>query len=74
MSLTVVNPPKALIALVAMCLITLLMILESIPGEAGSGMLGAIVGYSIGNGVAASSNHKVIPIIGDREDYEQDSR
>lgn len=62
--LVVTNPPKALIALVAMLLITVLMITDSIGSEAGTGMLGSIVGYAIGNGIAARSNKPVEPIIG----------
>lgn len=58
------NPPKALIALVAMIVITVLMVTDSIAGEAGTGMLGSIVGYAIGNGIAAKGGQTVEPIIG----------
>ena len=58
------NPPKALIAMVAMVVIAVLMISDSIASEAGTGMLGSIVGYAIGNGVAAKTGKDVQPIIG----------
>jgi len=58
------NPPKALIAMVAMIVIAVLMIADSIANEAGTGMLGTIVGYAVGNGVAARAGKDVQPIIG----------
>jgi len=58
-----VNPPKALIALVAMICLTVLMAINAIPDEAGVGLLGSIVGYSIGNGVQARKGADVEPII-----------
>lgn len=66
--LAVTNPPKALIALVAMVVITILMVTDSISAEAGTGMLGSIVGYAIGNGIAAATHTKVTPIIGEKRD------
>lgn len=70
MSVAVVNPPKALIALIGMITIAALLVLNSIPVEAGTGMLGAIIGYSIGNGIAAATHHKVQPIFGDPKDFD----
>ena len=64
--LAVTNPPKALIALVAMVVITILMMTDSIGSDAGTGMLGSIVGYAIGNGIAAKQQSKVEPIIGEK--------
>jgi len=58
------NPPKALIAMVAMIVIAILMIADSIASEAGTGMLGTIVGYAVGNGIAAKTGKTVEPIIG----------
>jgi len=58
------NPPKALIAMVAMIVIAVLMVADSIANEAGTGMLGTIVGYAVGNGIAAKGNKDVEPIIG----------
>ena len=60
------NPPKALIAMVAMIVIAVLMIADSIANEAGTGMLGTIVGYAVGNGIAAKSGKQVEPIIGNK--------
>lgn len=65
--IVVANPSKALIALVGMVCITVLMAVQRIPTEAGTGMLGAIIGYAIGNGIAATSRQPVQPIIGRRE-------
>lgn len=64
--LAVTNPPKALIAMIAMIVITVLMITDSIASEAGTGMLGSIVGYAIGNGIAAKQHQRVEPIIGEK--------
>lgn len=61
------NPPKAFIAMVAMIVIAVLMISDSIASEAGTGMLGSIVGYAIGNGVAAKTGKPVQPIIGRKQ-------
>lgn len=58
-----VNPPKALIALASLFVIAGLMIVDAISTDAGTGLLGLIVGYSTGNGLAARSNKPVEPII-----------
>jgi hypothetical protein len=65
--LAITNPPKAFVASLAMVCITALMMAERISPEAATGMLGAIVGYAIGNGIAATQHQKVQPIIGERE-------
>lgn len=62
--MTIVNPSKALIALVAMICLTVLMAVSKIPTEAGVGLIGSIVGYSIGNGIQARTGKPVEPIIG----------
>lgn len=61
------NPPKALIALVGMIVIAILMIADSIASEAGTGMLGSIIGYAIGNGIAAKNGTAASPIIGPKD-------
>ena len=61
---TIANPPKALLALVGMVCVTVLMVADSIPSEAGTGLLGAVIGYAIGNGIAAGTGKAVDPIIG----------
>jgi hypothetical protein len=59
-----VNPPKALIAMLSLVVIAALMIADAISTDAGTGLLGMIVGYATGNGLAARSGVPVEPIIG----------
>lgn len=56
------NPPKALIVLVALLCITTLMIVNRVDPEAGLGVIGLIVGYAIGNGIAARDGDPIKPI------------
>ncbi|MEQ1872965.1 MAG: hypothetical protein ABL953_04495 [Ilumatobacteraceae bacterium] len=60
----IVNPTKAFIALVALICLTILLATHSIESEAAVGMMGMIVGYSVGNGIAARQGDDVTPIIG----------
>jgi hypothetical protein len=60
----ITNPSKALIALVGLVCLTVLLAVGSIPTEAGTGMIGSILGYAIGNGIAAKTGQPVEPIIG----------
>ena len=62
--MNIANPPKALIALVGLVCLTVLMAVNAIPSEAGVGMIGSIIGYAIGNGIAAKTSSSVDPIIG----------
>ena len=62
--MSIVNPSKAGLALAGMVCITVLMSLEKVATEAGTGMLGAIIGYAIGNGIASAQRQTVDPIIG----------
>ena len=64
------NPPKALIALVGLVCLTLLMALNSIEEATGTGLIGSILGYAIGNGIAARQKQPVSPIIGRKPDGE----
>ena len=57
------NPPKALIALVGLICLTILMATNSIEEATGTGLIGSILGYAIGNGIAAKSGQAVEPII-----------
>ena len=66
----VANPPKALIALVGLVCLTLLMALNSIEEATGTGLIGSILGYAIGNGIAARQGQPVSPIIGRKPDGE----
>jgi hypothetical protein len=65
--MTITNPPKALIALVGLVCITVLMALESIEQESGMPVLTLIIGYAVGNGIAARQGARVEPIIGNKE-------
>jgi hypothetical protein len=60
----ITNPSKALIALVGLICITILMVTDSISQDAGIGLVSAIIGYAIGNGIAAKQGQPVQPIIG----------
>ena len=64
--MNIANPSKALIALVGLICITILMVADSISQDAGIGLLSAIIGYSIGNGIAAKGGKPVQPIIGSK--------
>ena len=61
--MNIANPSKALIALVGLICITVLMVTDSISQDAGIGLLSAVIGYSIGNGIAAKQGVSVDPII-----------
>ena len=61
--MTLNNPPKAFILLVALICITLLLALGRITTEAGLPIISAIVFYGIGNGVAAKTGKASEPII-----------
>lgn len=61
------NPPKALIALVALICITVLRGLDKLDQASFNGLAGLIVGYAVGNGVAARKGDPVDPIIGSKK-------
>lgn len=56
------NPSKALIALCALGCVTALLITDAISQDAGLGLMGMIVGYAVGNGIAAKSG-QYVPLI-----------
>lgn len=62
--MTLNNPPKAFILLVALICVTTLMAIGKIDTESGMPILTAIVFYGIGNGVAAKTGKPSEPIIG----------
>jgi hypothetical protein len=66
--MTISNPPKAFILLVALICITILLGLNRITTEAGLPIITAIVFYGIGNGVAAKTGKPSEPIIGPKHD------
>ena len=57
------NPPKWIIVLASLASITYLMASNTIESESGVGLLGLIVGYGIGNGIAARNDEPVEPLI-----------
>tara|TARA_R110000822_G_scaffold92598_1_gene213509 strand:- start:312 stop:518 length:207 start_codon:yes stop_codon:yes gene_type:complete len=56
--MTIANPPKALILLVALLSLVLLMAIGRVSTEAGMPILTAIVFYGIGNGVGAKQGQQ----------------
>ena len=66
--MTLTNPPKALIALVALICITVLRALDKLDQASFNAIGGLIVGYAVGNGVAAKQGQRVDPIIGRQTD------
>lgn len=68
------NPPKALIALIALLCVTTLLLSGRVSEEAGMGLIGLIVGYAIGNGIAAKNGDPVEPIIGRDQDHNKPGR
>jgi hypothetical protein len=64
--MNITNPPKALIVLVAMVCITVLMAIGKIDQSAGTGILGTIVGYSVGNSIRPKNGEITPPIISKR--------
>jgi hypothetical protein len=65
-NLSVNNPPKALIVLVGLICLTVLMALDGIDKATGAGMFGTIIGYAVGNGIAARNGQPVEPMIGNK--------
>ena len=62
--MTLQNPSKALIALVALICITVLIAVGAIDPDQGLPIITMIVGYAVGNGIAAKKGDPVDPIIG----------
>jgi hypothetical protein len=62
-----VNPSKAAIAFCGLICTTILIGIKAIPSEQGVPIITMIVGYSVGNGMAALTNKKVEPIIRKKE-------
>jgi hypothetical protein len=57
------NPSKALIALCGLLCITVLLSIGKLQTSEGVPILTMIIGYSVGNGMAALTNKPVEPII-----------
>lgn len=62
--MNIANPSKALIALVGMICITILMAVNAIESQTGVPILTTVIGYAVGNGIAAKQGQPVEPIIG----------
>lgn len=65
--MTISNPSKALIALVGLICITILMAVRAIDQGTGMPVITLIIGYAVGNGIAAKQGQPVEPIIGQRK-------
>jgi hypothetical protein len=64
----IANPSKATIALTALVCVTILLATNSVDQSAGTGLIGMIAGYAVGNGIAARRGDEVTPIIGRKVD------
>jgi hypothetical protein len=62
---TVTNAPKLVGILLAMILLTIVFALDKLTESGYIGLMGLIVGYLVGNGVAARSGDPVQPVIGE---------
>ena len=65
--MSLANPSKALIALVGLVCLTELIAVDAITPDAGLPVITAIIGYAIGNGIAAKQGQSVDPIIGKKK-------
>ena len=63
----IVNPSKATIAFVALICITVLRAIDKLDQASFNGLAGLLVGYAVGNGMAARSGKPVEPIIKARD-------
>ena len=69
--MTISNPSKALIALVGLICITILMAVRAIDQTTGMPVITLIIGYAVGNGIAARQGQPVQPIIGRKHGDEE---
>jgi hypothetical protein len=65
--MTIQNPTKAFLALVGLICITVLLAIHAINEATGTGMIGTIIGYVVGNTVGAKTNTPIEPIVGPKE-------
>jgi hypothetical protein len=65
--MTIQNPTKAFLALVGLICLTVLLALGSISESTGTGMIGTIVGYVVGNTVGARTKTPIDPSVGPRD-------
>lgn len=64
--MTLTNWTKLVVAVCVILCCTALMITEHVTEAAGMGLIGTVVGYVLGNGIAARRNEPVEPILGPR--------
>jgi hypothetical protein len=57
-----INYLKAGVAALSLICITVLMVTNSVAHDAGFGLIGSIVGYAIGNGIATRQDVPVSPL------------
>lgn len=66
--MTVNNAPKLYVALLVVMCCTLLLLFGKIGETAGMTTIGSVIGYILGNGVAARNGDPVEPILKTKED------
>lgn len=66
--MTITNPSKAMIALVGLICVTVLMAVKAIDSSTGMPIITLVMGYAVGNGIAARNNEPVQPIIGPKKE------
>jgi len=71
--MTISNPSKALIALVGLICITVLMAVRAIDQNTGMPVITLVIGYAVGNGIAARQGVPVQPIIGIKHGNEEEA-
>ena len=69
--MTVSNMPKLVGILLAMCLLTAVFAMGKLSESGYLGLMGLIVGYLVGNGIAARDGTTVQPIIGESLRHEE---
>lgn len=70
--LTVMNVPKAIVAGGGLVCVTILGAVGSISSDATVALISSILGYVVGNGIAAATGKPVQPILGVRQPPEED--
>lgn len=64
------NPPKLIGVLLGMVVVGVLMAIHVLTSEVGAPMLTLMIGYLVGNGVAARNGEPVQPILGAHHEIE----
>lgn len=66
--MTLNNTPKAVGIVLCMILLTLVFALDKLSEAGYIGLMGLIVGYLVGNGIAAKAGEPVEPVLGRADD------